>query len=149
MTATDKTALYSLVYRSTARRPLAKSDLENILGSARKTNLEAHVTGLLLFTDGKFMQYLEGPKAGVLAIFEIIKKSSLHHAIIDISQRPLASREYGDWSMAFLADVDAHVLPRGLEDGPLMDRLEAETTDTSTPARTQLADFWKKHQIPS
>jgi hypothetical protein len=130
---------------STASRPLAKSDLENILSSARTRNLQEQVTGLLLFTNGKFMQYLEGPKAGVLKIFEIIKTSGLHQDIIEISQQPLERREYGDWSMAFLADVDAHVLPRGMEDSPVMDRLEAATTTTSTLAQTQLADFWKKH----
>ena len=145
MTAMDHSFLYSLVYTSTASRLLAKSDLENILSSARKRNLQAQVTGLLLFTDGKFMQYLEGPKAGVLSIFETIKSSSLHQDIIEISQQPLERREYGEWSMAFLADVDAHVLPRGMEDGPLMDRLEAAATSTSTLAQTQLADFWKKH----
>lgn len=149
MTAMDQSSLYSLVYTSTASRPLAKSDLENILTSARKRNLQAQVTGLLLFTDGKFMQYLEGPKAGVLAIFEIIKTSSLHQDMIAISQQPLERREYGEWSMAFLADVDAHVLPRAVEDAPLIARLEASTTDTSTLAQTQLADFWKKPEIPS
>jgi hypothetical protein len=104
-----------LVYSSTAIRPLAKSDLENILSTARLRNLQEQVTGLLLFTNGKFTQYLEGPKAGVLAIFEIIKTSSLHQDIVEISRQPVERREYGDWSMAFLADVDAHVLPRAVD----------------------------------
>ena len=125
MTTTDPSSHYSLVYTSTASRPLAKSDLENILSTARKRNLEEHVTGLLLFTEGKFMQYLEGPKDGVFKIFDIIKKSSLHVEIHEISRQTLEIREYGDWSMAFLADVDAHVLPRASEDAPLIAGLEA------------------------
>jgi hypothetical protein len=144
MTAIDQSSLYSLVYTSTASRPLAKSDLEYILMNARKRNLEEQVTGLLLFTEGKFMQYLEGPQAGVLKIFDIIKKSSLHEEITEVSRQPLGSREYGDWSMAFLADVDAHSLTRTVEDAPLIDGLEAEATDTSTLAQTQMSDFWKK-----
>ena len=89
------------------------------------------MTGLLLFTDGKFMQYLEGPKAGVLSIFETIKSSSLHQDIVEISLQPLERREYGDWSMAFLADIDAHVLPLAIDDddGPLIDRLEAASAE--------------------
>ena len=144
MTSLEPSSLYSLVYTSTASRPLAKSDLEHILTNARKRNLEEHVTGLLLFTEGKFMQYLEGPKSGVLKIFESIKKSTLHEKIVEVSRQSLASREYGDWSMAFLADVDAHSLQPASEAEPLARSLEAETTDVSSPAHHQLADFWKK-----
>ncbi len=143
LTPVEPSALYSLVYRSTASRPLAKSDLERILNIARKTNLQEHVTGLLLFTEGRFMQYLEGPQSGVLKIFESIKKSSLHHQIVEVSRQSVSSREYGDWSMAFLADTDAHELPRASEDAALLGALEAEATDDSSKAHTQLAEFWK------
>lgn len=143
-TAVEPSPLYSLVYTSTASRPLAKSDLEHILGKARTRNLEEQVTGLLLFSEGKFMQYLEGPQSGVLKIFDIIKKSSLHGQITEVSRQPVGTREYGDWSMAFLADVDAHTLPHDSQDAPLISHLEAKTTEASTAAHTQLADFWKK-----
>ncbi len=144
MTPVEPSPLYSLVYTSTASRPLAKSDLEHILGNARKRNLEEHVTGLLLFTEGKFMQYLEGPKSGVLKIFEIIKKSSMHEQITEVSRQSVDTREYGDWSMAFLADVDAHSLSRDSKDAVLVNTLEAETADVCSAAHTQLAEFWKK-----
>jgi hypothetical protein len=143
-TAIDPSSLYSLVYTSTASRPLAKGDLENILSSARKRNLEEGVTGLLLFTEGKFMQYLEGPQAGVLKIFDIIKTSGLHKDITEVSRQPLGRREYGDWSMAFLADVDAHALPRSGEDAALIHGLEAQATDASSAAHDQMSEFWKK-----
>lgn len=144
MTTPDDSTLYSLVYRSTASRPLTKSDLDDILRAARTRNVQEQVTGLLLFIYGKFMQYLEGPKASVLAIFEIIKQSSLHREIIEVSRQPVLSREYGDWSMAFLADVDAHVFPPAVDAAALIDRLDAEAITTSTIAQTQLAGFWKK-----
>ena len=146
MAAIDPSPLYSLVYTSTASRPLATSDLENILLHARKNNLQEHVTGLLLFTEGKFMQYLEGPQSGVLKIFDIIKKSKLHKEITEVSRKPLASREYGDWSMAFLADVDAHSLRRAVEEenAPLTDGLKAPITGASSRAQTQWAELLKK-----
>lgn len=144
ITAAEPSSLYSLVYTSTASRPLAKSDLEHILDGARKRNIEEQVTGLLLFIDGNFMQYLEGPQSGVLKIFDIIEKSSSHERLVEVSRQPISTREYGDWSMAFLADVDSHSLPRDSRDAPLISNLEAETTAASTAAHTQLADFWKK-----
>lgn len=151
MAAIGPLPLYSLVYTSTAARPLAKSDLENILLHARKNNLQEHVTGLLLFTEGKFMQYLEGPQSGVLKIFDTIKKSKLHTEITEVSRKPLASREYGDWSMAFLADVDAHSLQRAVEDenAPLMDGMKAPITGTSSRAQTEFAELLKNSSIPN
>lgn len=144
MTSVEQLPLYSLVYTSTASRPLAKNDLERILDNARKRNLEEQVTGLLLFTEGKFMQYLEGPQSGVLTIFEAIKKSTLHHQIVEVSRQAVSAREYGDWSMAFLADIDAHALPDDAKDAPLRSNLEAKATATSSAAHHQLAEFWKK-----
>ena len=143
MTSTEQPALSSLVYTSTASRPLAKSDLEHILVNARQRNLQEQVTGLLLFSEGKFMQYLEGPQIGVLKIFDLIKTSSLHEQIVEVSRQSIDRREYGDWSMAFLADVDPHALPSST-DAPLIQGLEAESTDTSSPAHVQLSGFWKK-----
>jgi len=143
MTSAEPSPLYSLVYTSTASRPLAKSDLEHILTEARPRNKEEQVTGLLLFTEGKFMQYLEGPETGVKTIFDLIKKSSLHKQIVEVSSQLVARREYGDWSMAFLADVDADALPSS-EDALLISKLEAETTEASSTAHTELADFWNK-----
>ena len=144
MTSTEPSPLYSLVYTSTASRPLSKTDLEHILDKARARNFEEHVTGLLLFTDGKFMQYLEGPETGVLKIFDLIKTSSLHGEIVEVSRQAVGTREYGDWSMAFLEDVDAHSSTSDSQDAPLLRTLEAETTDASTPAHDQLTEFWKK-----
>lgn len=143
-TSAENLDLYSLVYTSTASRPLSKGDLERILNNARRRNLEERVTGLLLFSDGNFMQYLEGPESGVLKIFELIKKSSLHAQIIEVSRKGIAVREYGDWSMAFLADVDAQALPTASQDASLIRALEEQTTAASTPAHTQLAEFWNK-----
>ena len=143
MTSAEPSPLYSLVYTSVASRPLAKSDLEGILAKARIRNQNEQVTGLLLFTEGKFMQYLEGPETGVFKIFDWIKKSSLHEEIVEVSSQPVEKREYGDWSMAFLADVDAHALPSS-ENALLISGLEAETTEASSTAHTELADFWNK-----
>lgn len=144
VTTLESPDLYSLVYTSTASRPLSTSDLERILTTARRKNLEEQVTGLLLFNEGQFMQYLEGPKTGVIKIFELICKSSVHEQILEVSRQSLTVREYGDWSMAFLADVNPESLPLASEDASLRRHLEAPTGADSTAAHGQLAEFWKK-----
>ena len=68
----------------------------------------------------------------------------MHEQITEVSRQSVDTREYGDWSMAFLADVDAHSLSRDSKDAVLVNTLEAETADVCSAAHTQLAEFWKK-----
>jgi len=84
--------LYSLVYVSTATRLLAMDDIGRLLEKARQRNLDQDVTGVLLYSDGNFMQCLEGPAARLAGVYETIKSDSLHSAS-SISCASRSSRE--------------------------------------------------------
>jgi hypothetical protein len=111
---TDAPVLYSLTYRSLAVRPLRHAELAQLLVAARQHNQAEGVTGILLFLQGRFMQYLEGPADGLDRIFARIQASPLHRDLTEPLREPLAQRAYADWTMAFLADADlAHPAPDG------------------------------------
>ena len=65
-------SVYSLVYSSVAK--LNADDMadramvEDILRTARRCNSEVGVTGALLFTEGKFVQVLEGERDKVVPL---------------------------------------------------------------------------------
>lgn len=101
--------LFSLTYNSTAIRPLTKTELEKILLLARNRNIEENLTGVLLFMDGKFTQYIEGLIDNLIKIFDLIKRASLHKEIINVDLRNIDERVYGDWSMAFFANKEDHL----------------------------------------
>jgi hypothetical protein len=123
--------LHSLIYKSTAARPLHRDDLDRLLRTARVRNARDDITGLLLYAMGNFMQYLEGPLENLQSVFEVIKQSPLHRDIVEVDIRRIDVREYPAWSMAFMAD-SGH--------GPALEVGE-DPVDYSQ-ANSYLAKFW-------
>jgi hypothetical protein len=93
--------MYSLVYVSTAAKLYTDEDLDDILRVSRSWNRKVNITGLLLYKEGYFMQFLEGPKGEVLDLLTKIKADSRHHSMIVIFQKDQGEREFDNWSMGF------------------------------------------------
>jgi len=79
------------------------AEIQKILNSSRFNNVQAHVTGALLFNEGLFAQVLEGPVAGVEKIFEKIQRDARHSEVIVLESGTAAYRDFPEWSMAFAA----------------------------------------------
>ena len=89
---------------SIARQP---ADLSAILTRSRRNNAAAGITGLL-YTDGtRYLQVLEGPEESVGPTFERIRADPRHRGVVVLSDRTVATREFGDWSMAHRSSGDA------------------------------------------
>lgn len=93
--------MYMLVYVSSATKLFSDEELHELLSISRKNNSARDITGLLLYKDGNFMQFLEGPKEQVVALVEKIKHDRRHGGIIVMLQEEHERREFEDWSMAF------------------------------------------------
>jgi len=83
------------------------AQLESILAVARKNNLPASVTGLLLFHEGSFFQVLEGPKDAVSRIFSAIERDTRHSGVIVLETKTGNARAFPNWAMGY---VKAHKL---------------------------------------
>jgi len=97
--------LHAIVYVSSATRLPDESTITHLLQRARQRNLEHGVTGLLLYADGSFMQYIEGPQAGLTVVYNVIRRDALHHSLIELLNEPVGEREFADWTMAYSADT--------------------------------------------
>lgn len=95
----SSSALYRLVYVSTARIGLDDSDVEAILEASRRNNAAHHVTGLLAYNGANFMQLIEGPTDAVLALYERLGRDDRHFGLVKISGEPVETRVCGDWAM--------------------------------------------------
>jgi len=63
--------LVELLYCSVSvAHQITNVDLERILDSARRRNLEAGITGVLLYYRGEFVQILEGEKESIENVYE-------------------------------------------------------------------------------
>jgi hypothetical protein len=88
-----------MVYRSRSVAPLSDYDLYELVEAAQSRNHAESVTGLMLYDDGRFYQWLEGPPDSVARIMRSIKGDHRHTDIEILSDKPAAARQFGDWSM--------------------------------------------------
>jgi hypothetical protein len=83
----------------------AERHIEQILVSARRNNRAAGVSGALLFTQGCFVQALEGERDTLELVFERIQGDERHNDVAILVFEPIAERMFPNWDMAYLGDV--------------------------------------------
>lgn len=81
---------YHFFYLSSARVTSVADQIDAILAASRRNNVKADVTGMLLFHEGSFIQYLEGPEAGVVATRARIAVDVRHSGMLKLSDGPVA-----------------------------------------------------------
>ena len=133
--------LFSIVYVSTAARQVPLSDLMHLLDGARRRNSEEGVTGLLLYSNMSFMQYLEGPAVGLARVYDVIKTHPLHYGLIDLVREPIEERQFPEWSMAFQVAGAFGMSSPVAQDALLASRLEDAARPKSV-ACDLLSRFW-------
>jgi hypothetical protein len=108
---------YCLLYSSTPAD--LWQDVDAILLTAIRHNATVDVTGLLVASPGRYVQWLEGPRAAVLALYERIRLDPRHHDVALVAAGPLdvvagrAQRRFREWSMSLRVVDDA---PEGLQE---------------------------------
>jgi len=103
--------LVRLVYRSRAALPLAGKPLADMLRAARRRNHRESVTGLLVADGSHYLQWLEGPPAGVARLMRSIVLDRRHESIEVLSDTAVPERRFAGWDMR-LATEDGPVGPR-------------------------------------
>lgn len=133
----------SLVYVSQARRRLTSYELDEIVVDASAHNCMRDVTGVLLYDDGTFLQYLEGPESGIESIYERIKRATRHTIVAELHHGYASRRYFHRWYMACRKATPGSIVELG---AARWEHTLAKTlADVSPPdgVRT-LTDFWEQ-----
>lgn len=138
--------LQALVYVSTASHHLSDGEIEHLLDRARARNAQEQVTGVLLYSHGNFMQYLEGPHAGVARVYEHIVGDQLHHGIIELVREPIPAREFSDWTMAFRSISAFGMSSPGRFDDLFIAKIDPAVAAPSV-THSLLLKFWNKGRL--
>lgn len=93
----------TLTYRSEATNPPSEGDLGRLLKQARSRNRAAGVTGMLLFSDNRFFQWLEGPEAQIDQIWSSIQNDRRHTRVEVLNREFSQCRLFTDWDMRLVA----------------------------------------------
>ncbi|MEJ2792860.1 BLUF domain-containing protein [Iodobacter sp. LRB] len=102
--------LYALVYVSSATALMTDDQLESLLIDAGELNQQNGVTGLLLYNQGEFMQYLEGREQAVHETFQRITASKRHTGILCLFDEKIEQRSFADWNMGFVQATQSQML---------------------------------------
>ncbi|MCD6059825.1 MAG: hypothetical protein K0S16_136 [Moraxellaceae bacterium] len=107
--------MLSLVYVSHATREFGPADLDALLAQSRRNNLRAGITGMLIYRDGDFLQFLEGPEDAVRATWWRIARDPRHGGAMVLDESKVEERSFGNWSMGFRRLCD-QARPEGFVD---------------------------------
>ena len=94
-------SVYQILYHSRATQPPGEHELRALLEQSERSNACRQVTGLLLYSAGRYVQVLEGAQNDVAALYARIRCDPRHQQVVTVSEGPGPRRLFADWSMGF------------------------------------------------
>jgi hypothetical protein len=91
--------LVRLMYASRAVPAVDQEELLAILKKSKANNPKAGVTGVLCFSEGIFMQVLEGGRNAVNRLYNRIAADARHTEVVLLGYEEISERRFGGWSM--------------------------------------------------
>jgi len=91
--------LVRLMYASRAVPAVDQEELVAILRKSKANNPKAGVTGVLCFSEGIFMQVLEGGRTAVNQLYNRIAADARHSDVVLLHYEEIAERRFAGWSM--------------------------------------------------
>ncbi|MFW0699815.1 diguanylate phosphodiesterase [Pantoea sp. R13S299] len=99
--------LTTIIYRSHISDDFPIKTLPAMVDNASKINAAHDVTGILLFNGTHFFQLLEGPEAGIQAVYQRICADRRHHNVVELMRDYAPCRRFGNAGME-LFDLREH-----------------------------------------
>lgn len=93
--------LYRLVYTSFRKSNCTDEEIENILASCKKNNPGRDVTGVLIHSENRFIQYMEGPKERVEELYTLKQTDPRHTSVNKRNFEPIKERVFPSWEMGY------------------------------------------------
>ena len=91
--------LVRLLYASRAAAQVDQDELLAILRQSKGNNPVAGITGLLCYSDGIFMQALEGGRDAVNRLYLKIAGDARHTDVVLLSYEEINERRFAGWAM--------------------------------------------------
>jgi len=100
-------SIHNLVYCSQASADMDDEVIASIIATARYHNPRLGITGLLVFGQGIFFQWLEGPRDNVTGLLARIAADTRHTNLVVLSQEDdIRDRLFPEWDMEWVEAAD-------------------------------------------
>ncbi|WP_165838953.1 BLUF domain-containing protein [Roseicella frigidaeris] len=132
----------TLVYRSRAVRSLRSEELFGLVTLARERNRAEHLTGLVVYDNAAFFQWLEGPAENLDRVMASIGRDGRHTDIEIVERRAVTERIFPQWDMRLgLRDHGRAAWPADLlrAQGQVMRDLRGTLPEVSSTLRSLAA----------
>lgn len=107
----------SLVYLSHAGEEFRKRDSRQQLKiRAQSENMKHEITGLLIYSEGVFLQIIEGTNAAIDSLYAKISRDPRHSELDLLTRTVSATRMFSKWSMGIVETEDLPDLHVSLND---------------------------------
>lgn len=100
--------LFNLAFVSECNGKVTEDLLASIKKQAVRNNTASNITGLLLTSHGRFMEFLEGDISALTALYARVCADKRHRNVKCILFAPCKERLYPDWALG-VYDLDRHV----------------------------------------
>ena len=140
--------MHQIAYISSATANIGKSDIEDILTTAKRENARRGVTGILLATNEAFFQVLEGQQGDVEETFQNISRDKRHTGVIILLSNKIQERDFPDWSMGYHA-TDPNEGPGQLLFSLTKDNLDAHIRGQRAGVLLSLAKIFHDINAPT
>jgi hypothetical protein len=91
--------LVRLMYASRANDAVDQEALLSILRQSKAGNASHGITGVLCFSEGIFLQVLEGGRMPVNALYNRIAGDPRHRDVVLLTYEEIGERRFAGWSM--------------------------------------------------
>jgi len=91
--------LVRLLYASRVTAPMDQDALHAILRQSKGNNPALGITGLLCYSDGLFVQALEGGRQAVNQLYLKIAADPRHSDVVLLNYEEIGERRFAGWSM--------------------------------------------------
>ncbi len=138
--------LSHLAYVSVRKNNCTEDEIKKILAACEKNNPPLDITGVLLYSDSRFIQYVEGEAVKLTALYDKIKNDARHERVVMISYSPIPNKIFPSWHMGakkiesksvdFLTDITQ-------EEKATFNKILNNEQEPGDKVRSMLARFFK------
>jgi Sensors of blue-light using FAD len=100
-----------ILYCSLLSVPMDEAAIQKLVEFAANLNRMDHITGMLMFADGVFVQLIEGPREAVNHLWARILHDKRHRAVVQLyHRREVEARVCTGWDMRYVQQEDLRAL---------------------------------------
>lgn len=105
----SKVSLRQIIYVSLLSESQDPSCISDILRESQSNNADNHVTGMLLYVNGSFLQVLEGNRETLQKLYTKICADPRHSSAVKILDHESPERDFPRWSMGHAEVTTAEI----------------------------------------